>query len=219
MLNAIDRERVAAAVAAAEAETRGEIVCVVTGEVSQYREAPLAWAAAAALVLPPLALALGLRPLDLAGAAGLWLAEQGGALERNLAVILGLYALAQAILFVGVFLLVHIPAVRRALTPATLKRHRVEAAAWRHFASLSALAKGSHTGVLIFVAPVDRQVRILADAALHEKADEDAWRRAADAVGAAMKAGADPTSGILEAIAICGAQLKAHFPAAAVGLT
>jgi uncharacterized membrane protein len=60
----------------------------------------------------------------------------------------------------------------------------------------------------------DRQVRVLAAPALHEKADDAAWARAADAIGAAMKAGHDPTQGIVAAIGICGEALKAHFPAA-----
>jgi putative membrane protein len=144
--------------------------------------------------------------------AGLWVAAQGPQLENDLAVALGLYALAQLALFVVVALVARYPAVRRLLTPASLKRHRVDRAAQHHFAALSSLARGSETGVLIFVAVVDRQVRILAAPALHEKADEAAWTRAAAAVGAAMKAGHDPTSGIVEAIGICGAALKAHFP-------
>ena len=201
---------------AAEAETRGEIVCVLAAEVSEYREVPLAWAAGAALVLPPLALALGVKPLDLAGRAGVWMAMQGGALARDIALLLGFYALVQAVLFLAVYWIVHIPGVRRALTPASLKRHRVERAAQHHFAALASLAKGSETGLLIFLAPIERQVRILAHAALHEKADESAWSRAADAVGQAMKRG-DPTAGVVEAIAICGAALKAHFPLGAEG--
>ena len=67
--------------------------------------------------------------------------------------------------------------------------------------------------MLIFVAVDDRQVRILAAPSLHQKADEAAWSKAASAIGASMKAGHDPTAGIVEAIDICGAALKAHFPA------
>lgn len=149
----------------------------------------------------------------MAGQAGFWLAAQGSALETNLAITLGLYTLAQLVLFMVVAMVVHIKPVRRLLTPATLKRHRVERAARHHFAALGAQARGCETGVLIFVAVEDRQVRILAAPSLHQKADETAWTRAANAIGAAMKAGHDPTSGIVEAIGICGEALKAHFPA------
>lgn len=213
MLNALDQDRIAAAVAKAEEGTSGEIVCVLAAEVSHYPEVALGWAALVALVLPPLALALGLRPLGMAADAGYWVATQAGALEGELVLFLALYALVQTVLFILVFLLLEIPAVRRQLTPAILKRHKVERAAHQQFAAISARAAGSETGVLIFVAVDDRQVVILADKALHEKADEAAWKAAADAIGGAMKGGHDPTAGIVRAIEICGEPLRAHFPA------
>jgi len=213
MLNALDNERIAAAVAKAEEGTSGEIVCVLAAEVSHYPEVALGGAAVAALVLPPLALVLGLRPLGAAADAGFWMAAQAGALEGELILALGLYALVQTALFILVFLLLEIPAVRRLATPARLKRHKVEHAAHQQFAAISARAAGSDTGVLIFVAVDDRQVVVLAEKALHEKADEAAWKAAADAVGAAMKGGHDPTAGIVRAIEICGEALHTHFPA------
>jgi putative membrane protein len=214
MLTALDKDRIAQAIETAEQGTSGEIVCALTGEVSNYREIPLAWAAAAALAVPPLALAFGLRPLALAAQAGVWQAAQGAALGTDLAAALGIYAMLQLILFLVVALIARLPPVRRILTPKTLKSHRVDHAARHHFTALSAAARGGETGVLIFVAVDDRQVRVLAAPNLHEKADDAAWTRAAATVGAAMKAGHDPTSGIVEAIEICGEALRAHFPSA-----
>jgi putative membrane protein len=214
MLSRIDKDRIEAAVSQAEAGTTGEIVCVLASEVSHYPEVPIAWGAAVALAAPPLALALGLRPLTLAGAAGVWLVAQASAIEAQLALALGLYTLAQIVLFVFTTVIVSIPAVRRALTPRVLRRHRAARAAQHHFSALASRAGASQTGVLIFVAVDDHQVEILADAALHQKADETAWKRAAAAIGAAMKGGHDPTAGIVEAVAICGEALKAHFPGA-----
>lgn len=215
MLNAMDHSRITEAVARAEDGTSGEIVVVLAGETSHYPEVALAWAAILALVVPALALALGVHPLTVAAdTAGVWMVAQSGALEGELTLALGLYALVQTVLFVLMFALMEIPAVRRALTPAILKRHKVERAARQQFAAIAARAAGSETGVLIFVALVDRQVRIHADQALHSKADDSAWTAAASAIGAAMKHSADPTSGIVEAVEICGAVLRAHFPAA-----
>jgi putative membrane protein len=214
MLNAIDQDRIAQAVDKAEDGTSGEIVCVLAGEVSHYPEVALAYAAMAALVIPPAALALGLHPLAMAADAGLWMAAQAGALEGEFSLALGLYAAAQALLFILVFLVLEIPAVRRALTPMQLKRHRVERAAHQQFGSIAARAEGSQTGILIFVALDDRQVQILADKGIHDKVGDPAWNKAAQAIGAAMKGGHDPTSGIVEAITICGESLKAHFPEA-----
>jgi putative membrane protein len=217
MLNDIDRDRIAEAVAKAEDGTSGEIVCVLAGEVSHYPEVAIAYAAIAALAIPPAALALGLRPLGAAAdagfwMAGFWMAAQAGVLESEFSMALGLYAAAQALLFIVVFLVLEIPAVRRALTPTPLKRHRVERAAHQQFASIAGRAEGSQTGILIFVAPDDRQVRILADKGIHDKVGDPVWNKAVGAIGQAMKGGHDPTSGIVEAIAICGEALKGHFP-------
>ncbi|MBV8593917.1 MAG: TPM domain-containing protein [Caulobacteraceae bacterium] len=213
MLTAEDQTRIAAAVEAAEAGSSGEIVCVVAGEVSTYREVPLAAAAIVALALPPLLLALGLSPLAAASRAGLWIAAERSALASEVGLILALYAGVQTVLFIAAFLVAEIPAVRRALTPRGLKQRRVARLAQQQFAAIGDRAAGSQTGVLIFVAPVDRVVQVLADQGIHDKAGETPWRQAADAVGRAMKAGHDPTSGIVEAIDICGAALRAHFPA------
>ena len=56
MLNEAEMDRIASAVAEAERGTSGEILCVVTGEVSDYRETPLAWAAMTGNVLAAQAL-------------------------------------------------------------------------------------------------------------------------------------------------------------------
>jgi putative membrane protein len=214
MLNAKDQARIAEAVGRAEEGTSGEIVCVLAAEVSHYPEVALAWAALSALVLPGLALALGVHPLILAAtASGDWSGAQPRSPESELIMALGLYAAVQTALFVLVFAVMEIPAVRRWATPSILKRHKVERAARQQFAAIAARAQGSETGVLVFVALVDRQVQILADRALHGKADEAAWKAAASAIGEAMKAGHDLAAGIVQAVDICGAVLKAHFPA------
>jgi putative membrane protein len=213
MLTADDHRRIEAAVAAAEEGSAGDIFCVLAGEVSSYREVPIAWAAAVALLGPPAVLAVGLRPLMLAITAGGWTAGQASALPGELAFAFSGYAIAQVCLFGLVALITSLPPVRRLVTPRFLKRHRVKKAAFHHFAAAHSHAKDSETGVLIFVALVERQVEILADAAIHAKVGDSVWRAAADAVMAGMRQ-PDPTAGIEKAIAICGAALKAHFPAA-----
>ena len=212
MLSAIDEDRIAAAVAKAEQGTSGEIVCVLAAEVSTYGEAPLAWAAALVLVLPPIALAFGLHPLAIASAEGLWTASQASALESQLALALVAYATAQVALFAVAYLVISIPGMRRLLTPPSLKRHRVAKAAHQQFMAISSRAVGSDTGVLIFIALDDRQVRIIAHEGIHEKAGEPAWTAAAKAITKAMRDGKDPTAGIIEAIEICGAALAKHYP-------
>ncbi|HEY5070810.1 MAG TPA: TPM domain-containing protein [Caulobacteraceae bacterium] len=212
MLSAIEEDRIAQAVSLAEEGSSGEIVCALAGEVSGYREVPIAWAAAAALALPPIAVGLGLHPLALAGRGGAWMAAQAGAVEPQIALALTLNAAIQVVLFALVALLVSIPTIRRLLTPSSVKRHRVARAAHHQFAAVSARATGSETGILIFVAIEDRQVQILAHAAIHQKCGETVWRQAAGEIQNAMKDGKDPTAGIVKAVEICGAALREHFP-------
>jgi putative membrane protein len=213
MLSGIDKEKIAAAVAKAEQGTAGEIVVALAGEVSTYHETPLVWAAAVALALPPLALALGSKFLPFVIGGFAWTAVQAGAMENEIPLVLTVYAVVQAALFIVVFLISSVPAVRRRLTPGVLRRHKVERAAHHQFAALAARAHGSETGVLIFIALIDRKVQVLADAAIHRRCGDAVWVAAAQAVQRAMKAGDDPTAGIIEAVEICGADLRAHFPA------
>jgi putative membrane protein len=209
MLSGDDEDRIAAAVQAAEAATSGEILVALADEVSKYREIPLAWAAAAALALPPIVLSLSLDPLvDLISDPWTSSLTPGAGLGIAIAV----YAASQIILFLAVLWIVHIPAVRRRLTPRVLKRHRVAQAAHRQFAAVAARAQGSETGVLLFVALTDRQVQVLADQRAHASCGEGPWKQAADAVAAAMKAEHDPTAGIIEAVGILGAALAEHYP-------
>jgi putative membrane protein len=214
MLSALEEDRIEAAVAAAEDGTSGEIIVVLASEVSHYPDVALAYAAGVSLIIPPLALAVGVHPLAMAAQAGLWTVAQSGAREDQTGLALTLYAALQAALFIAVFLICEITAVRRALTPGVLKRHRVERAARQQFAAISSRAQDSQTGVLLFIALDDRQVRIEAAKGLHDKVGEAVWTRAARAIGTAMKAGHDPTAGIIEAVEICGAALKEHYPQA-----
>lgn len=211
MLTPDDHARITAAVAKAEEGTSGDIFCVLAGEISSYREVPIAWGAAAALLVPPIVLAFGLRPLLVAITGGGWTAAQASALSGEIAFTLTGYVIAQLLIFALVAGITSIGPVRRALTPRFLKRHRVRKAAFHHFAAAHSHVRDSQTGVLIFVALVERQVEVLADAAIHAKAGEAVWREAAAAVQAGMRQ-PDPTAGIEKAIAICGAALKAHFP-------
>jgi len=211
MLTPEDHARITAAIATAEEGSSGDIFCVLAGEVSTYREVPIAYGAAAALLIPPLVLAVSLRPLLVAITGGGWTAEQTGALQGDLGFALTGYAVVQLCLFGLVALITSLAPVRRLVTPRFLKRHRVKKAAFHHFAAAHTHVRDSETGVLIFVALVERQVEVLADAAIHAKVGDALWTAAAQAVQEGMKQ-PDPTAGIETAIALCGEALKAHFP-------
>jgi putative membrane protein len=63
MLTESEHTRIAHAITEAKSKSAGEIFCVLTHEVSRYREVPLAWAAVAAFVVPLLLTFVGLSRL------------------------------------------------------------------------------------------------------------------------------------------------------------
>ncbi len=210
MLTQDDHRKIAAAIAQAEAQTAGEIYCIVTDEVSKYREVPIAWGAGAALLIPPAAILLGLRPFDLGAFGAGW--NEAPNLGDAVTEALASYAVLQAVLFALVALVTAAPPVRRALTPAFLKRHRVTRIAQTHFLSTGMAQADHRTGVLIFASVKDRRVELLADAAIHAEVGDAAWDAAVAALVRGIRS-ADPATGFVEAIEICGRALAAHFPA------
>lgn len=214
MLTPDDHRRIEAAVAAAEEGTTGRIFCVLAGEVSTYREVPLAWGSIVALLVPPFLLAFAIDPLMMVITAGGWMVAEVDDASAQLAISLTGYAVLQIVLFGIAAAITSFAPVRRLVTPRFLKRSRVKKAAFHHFAAAHAHSAESETGVLIFIALVERQVEVLADAAVHAKAGDAVWQAAVRAVQEGMRQ-ADPTAGIVRAIGICGESLKAHFPGTA----
>jgi putative membrane protein len=218
MISEADQKEIMAAVARAEAATDGEIVCVMSRQVSAYPEVSLAAGAAAALVGPPIALALGVHPADvldqvLAASTSLvgW-AGAGLTKDAEMTLILDGYAILQAILFTVVTLLATIPGVRHVLTPKSLKKSRVHKAAWAQFAATGLQTRDGRTGVVIFASLDDRMVEILAAEGIHAKVGDAVWNAAVKAVQEGMKA-KSPARGFVQAVEICGAALAEHFPA------
>ena len=210
MLSHADHDRIAAAVGEAEGKTSGEILCVLQHKVSDYREIPLAWAAAAALVIPALLAAFGLAPWLNSPDGGDWIATNAVSLSTALNTAITGYALTQLAIFVVVAVaLAVVRPLKLALTPKGLKRLRVKRAALNH---LKAAHLVSEEGiVVIFASDQERMVTVVADEALHLKAGDAAWDGAVAAVLSGIKA-KDPTSGFVAAVELCGGYLAEHFP-------
>lgn len=216
MMTPADHQRVAAAIAEAEATTSGEIFCVVSAASAKYRETALAAAAAVALLGPPLALLLGLRPAGLIQAVLIvvqsgWTVEQAGAVNTMVTSALVGYAALQALLFGAAAALVSIPAVRQALTPARLKREHVHARAMEQFTH-RLHATAASTGVLIYVSIAERMVQVIADEDIHAKVASGLWDQAVKAATGPIAKG-DVAGGLIGAIRLCGQALAEHFPA------
>jgi putative membrane protein len=212
ILTSEDHRRIEKAVDAAEATTSGEIVCVVTDEAAHYAEVPLAWATAAALLLPLGALGLAGLARRFDYAFGGWAAGQIGAIHAAVLTALTSYALVQAALFIGVFVGVSIPQVRRLLTPGAHKRAQVRARALEQFYARGLDQTRGRTAVLIFVSLQDRRAEVLADCGISDKVDPSAWRDVIADLVAGIRTG-KPGDGFVAAIDRCGRHLAEHFPA------
>ena len=204
-------DRIAGAIAAAEARTSGEIFCVLARRVSSYRDVSLGWAAAAALLLPLGLIPLGFDPAWIPGFADSWEAAHLAARGVSTGQALGAYAVIQAVVFLIVYLVTRLPVVTRWVTPRAVRRARVRSAAMQQFLAHGLHVTEARTGVLIFAALADHQVEVVADEGIHAKVDQEVWADAAEALVQGLKRG-DPAAGFEAAVGLCGAVLADHFP-------
>jgi putative membrane protein len=206
-----DHARVSAAIVAAEATTSGEIFCVCARRVSSYRDVSLGWAAAAALLAPLALVPFGFDPAWFPGIADSWEAAHMAARDITVGRALAAYAVLQAAVLVSVFLVTCIPAVRRRVTPRSVRRARVRRAALQQFLAHGLHTTQDRTGVLIFAALADHQVEIVADEGIYSRVDRDVWAQAVDALTLELRAGR-AAEGFEAAIALAGGVLAEHFP-------
>lgn len=204
-------DRIAAAIATAEARTSGEIFCVLARRVSSYHDVSLAWAAAAALILPLGLIPLGFEAGWIPGMADSWEAAHLASREISAGQALGAYAVIQAVLFLAVYLITRLPSVTRWLTPRAVRRSRVRDAALQQFLAHGLHVTEARTGVLIFAALSDHQVEIVADQGIHARVEPAIWGDAAEALSQGLKRD-DPAAGFEAAVGLCGAVLAKHFP-------
>lgn len=204
-------DRIAAAIATAEARTSGEIFCVLARRVSSYHDVSLAWAAAAALILPLGLIPLGFEAGWIPGMADSWEAAHLASRDISAGQALGAYAVIQAVLFLAVYLITRLPSVTRWITPRAVRRSRVRDAALQQFLAHGLHVTEARTGVLIFAALSDHQVEIVADQGIHARVEPAIWGDAAEALSQGLKRD-DPAAGFEAAVGLCGAVLAKHFP-------
>jgi putative membrane protein len=184
-----DRQRISAAIQAAERRTSGEIVCVLARASADATALPVLLAALAALALPWLLVALTALPVVM---------------------ILSL----QLALFVALAVLLCLPRVRVALLPPATRRAIAHRAAMEQFMLRGIGRTEGRTGVLVFVSLAERYARIIADEAIASRVAQAEWQGAIDALIEHMRAGRI-ADGFVEAIERCGGVLATHFPAKA----
>src|SRR5262245_7307162 len=181
-----DRQRISAAIAAAERRTSGEIVCVLARSSTDWTALPVLLAALAALALPWLLLGL-----------------TGLSVQAMLALQLGLFVVLAPLL--------SLPRMRAALLPPATRRAVAHRAAMEQFMLRGIGRTAGRTGVLIFVSLAERYARIVADEAIARRVPQAHWQAAIDALVGHMRQ-RRIADGFVEAIERCGGVLAQHFP-------
>ncbi len=185
-ISAEDRERISAAIRAAEARTSGEIVCVLAQSSATATALPVFLAAIGALALPWLLVSLTAMPVYR---------------------ILSLQIVAFVIL-TGFFC--WLP-VRVALMPRRARRAVAHRAAMEQFRIRGLGGKSRRAGVLICVSLAERYTRIIADDDISARVPKSQWQAAVDALVAHMRDGRI-ADGFVAAIDLCGDELAKHCP-------
>lgn len=201
-----DRARVAAAVAAAELHTAGEIVTIVARRSDKYHDVALHWAVLAMLFVLAL---LAFRPDAAVWLHGLVADPWAGAPAPG-----GLFTVA-LVLLVVTFLIVRVilayMPLRLALTPGGTEARRVHARALALFRASAEARTRDATGVLLYLSLDEHRAEIIADRAIHSRVAPDIWGAAMAALIAATRDGR-PGDGMAEAVRQIGIVLAEHFP-------
>ena len=205
LFNDTDRARIAAAIAAAEASTAGEIVVIINTRAHRYAATMLAAAVLAAFILPFAAVLLGWTPSLLFPD---WDALDAATRERH-----GIegFAAVQVLVFVATLALVAGLRLDRALTPRGLRRDRVHHAAMMQFRARGLTATQGRTGVLLYLDEAEHVAEVIADDAVFTRVAAEDWGETIAALVAGIKAG-KAADGLVIAIERAGAVLAAHLP-------
>jgi putative membrane protein len=205
-LSEADHAAVTAAVAAAERETSGEIVTVVTARSNSYRDVALSWSVAAAFLALAVVAAFPGFFIDLLDRLrGGW----GHALTPRTLLTILLLGVA-ATFAVTSALLAWMP-LRIALTPGAVLSRRARAHAIDLFRVGAEKRTVGHSGVLLYLSLAEHRAEIVTDAAIHAKVRPEIWGEAMAALIDSVRAGR-PGEGLAAAVGRIGAVLAEHFP-------
>ena len=187
-LSTAEKQQIADAIRVAEANTQGELVCVIAPASNDYRFVPLLWAALMALSLP----------------AFVWLA-QGWWTQAEV-------YLAQVALFLLALLFLQWSPVKMRLVPRSSQRKHAARRAREQFYAQQLHHTRNRTGVLLFVSVAEHYVEILADEGINAKVAPGTWDHIIKNFVAQLGA-RRIAPGFLEAVAACATILAEHSPA------
>lgn len=187
-----EHRRVSAAIRRAEAETSGEIVCVLAQKSDGYFF-PAAFFVTLAVLAASLAVAIA--------SEWWWLSIRLPALAAA-----QLLAVGSALLLLAAF-----PALRLHLVPKRLAFLRAHDNAAKQFLARNMHLTAGRTGVLVFLSLEEHYAEIIADAGIAAHVPQEAWNEAVAALVAHARSDR-LADGFCEAVAMAGRLLAAHFP-------
>ena len=205
-LSEADHDKVSAAIAAAEANTNGEIVAVATPISDPYHDVALHWAVAALILVLAWA---AWRPDWLQ-----WWYDTltgGWHAEPTLGELLTFLMILAVLKFTAVLLILKWMPLRLALTPGATKHRRVRRRAVAVFKAAAERRTVGRTGLLIYLSMAERRAEIVADGAILKVTEEGTWGEAMAALLEQVREGR-PADGICAAIGQVGTVLTEHFP-------
>ncbi len=188
LINDSDRQRIAAAIRAAESATQGEIVCVIARNSGNYRFLPLLWSTLIALSVPAIVWLSGLW----------WTVNE-------------IY-FAQVIVFLFSAIVLNWTPLKMRLTPRRTQQLQAARLAREQFYANRLHMTRDRTGVLLFVSAAEHYVEILADEGINAKVPSGTWDDIVGQFVKQVKAGR-ATEGFLGAVESCAQKLQQHFPA------
>ena len=201
-----DRQKIANAVAFAEANSSGEIVAVATPISDAYHDVALHWA------LVPLFAVLAWAAWSPTALVWWYNFLFGGwQPEPTMSELLTLLMFFAALKFTIALLILKWMPLRLFLTPAATKHRRVRRRAVTIFKAAAERRTEGRTGVLIYLSMAERRAEIIADEAVHRLTDDHVWGEAMTALVDEVRAGR-PGDGIVAAIERVGVVLAGHFP-------
>ncbi|MES2442075.1 MAG: TPM domain-containing protein [Pseudomonadota bacterium] len=203
---AAERARVTEAVAAAERDTNGEIVTIVTGRSDAYHDVALHYAVAAMLLLAGVA---AVWPWILEAKLD-WL-HGGWTSAVDLRELLLLVLVGQALVFLIIRFVLAWNPLRMLVTPGATKGRRVRRRALQYFRSSAEKRTMGRVGILLYLSLAERRAEIVADEAIHGLVPQERWGDAMAALVAKVRTG-DAAGGMADAVGEIATILAEHFP-------
>lgn len=191
------------AVQKAEAGTTGEIETAITAESAHYAFWELLASVCAAAVVFAVMVPFAGKFLRL---------YEYFTWTQRVWMLPAFYGFVCFVVIIAFFYLFNVPALDRLVIPHIVRSSSVTKRALRHFTESGVYETSEHSGVLIFVSYLEREVRIVADRGISEKISQDLWNIIAEGLASDIKAG-NAKEGFISAVQKCGDLLAQNFPA------